>query len=127
MIKKYKAHIGIIITLLTFTWWLFTIDATASEALKIAEQNSNISKQLSAIVVENDTKLSMFLEFSGFDKECADKWAAIPRRLPVDSVGNPLLGVSWLRVSEDLKVGILYIISKDSVTKLDTLWNIQKD
>ena len=126
MFKKYKAYWGIVITLLTFTWWLFSIDATASEALKIAEQNSNIQKQLSAIVIENDTRLKMFLEFSGFDKDLAKEWSDIPRRMSVDTAGNPLLGTPWLRVSQNLEVGVLYVVDKDSVVKLDTLWDIEK-
>jgi hypothetical protein len=125
-IKKYKEIILIGLMVLGFGWWLRTIDATAGEAKKMAEQNAQINAKLSAIVVESNTKLQVYLEIMGFDDEAAREWAEMPRKCPTDTLGHPIIWEPWLEVKEGLDVGIRYMVNDSLDVLIDTLWDFRE-
>lgn len=125
-LKDYWQIVVICVAVLGFGWWLKTIDTKASEAKEIAKQQADINAKLTAIVIENDTKLGVYLELMGFDEEIAREWATYPREAPHDSNGAPIPFDPWLVTDAELKVGVRHMFDDSDRVLLDTLWDFSE-
>jgi hypothetical protein len=124
-IKDYWQIITIALGVLVFGWWLKGIDTKASEAKEIARQQADISAKLSAIVIQNDTKLGVYLELMGFDDSIAREWAELPRTAPHDSLGKPIPWEPWLRTDSALQVGERMMFNDSGTVLIDTIWSFR--
>jgi len=122
--KKYLSYLSVAVVIFGAIWWAATVDATASDAKKIAESNQKINEKLTAIIVADNAKLETLFKLAGIDEDQIRKWREMPKEPVRDSSGNILEGVKWLDISEDLNVGVI-MMKKDSSVLIDTAWDIR--
>ena len=132
-IKEYRDIVLIVLAVVGFAWYLRTIDAKASEGMTMAQQQvqtnkqqSDINAKLTAMVIESNTKLAVYLELMGFDDDQARMWSAMPRSIPLDSLGKPISMEPWLEVREELQVGIRLMVDDSATVMIDTLWDFRR-
>jgi len=132
-LKDYWQIVVIALAVVSFGGWLthqqFQIEAaekTANDAQEIAKQQADISAKLSAIVIQNDTKLGVYLEIMGFDDSVAREWGELPRSASHDSLGNAIPWVSWLETDSVLQVGVRYMFNDSGRVLVDTLWDFRE-
>jgi len=78
------------------------------------------------MVIESNTKLAVYLELMGFDDDQARMWSAMPRSIPLDSLGKPISMEPWLEVREELQVGIRLMVDDSATVMIDTLWDFRR-
>lgn len=125
-LKRYKEIIVIAVMVLAFGSWLNAIDTKATYASNAVDKLAENQSLLTAIVASNDTKLSVYLEIMGFDKDKAMEWATMPRTTPLDSLGKPIPDAPWIVVSDDLKSGVMLKVNDSLEVQVDTLWNFKE-
>lgn len=124
-LKDYWLVVGIAVSVLAFGWWLRMVDAKAGEAKSIAIQQAEINAKLSAVVLANDVKLSVYLELMGFDDSIAREWSTFPREPQKDSMGRPEMWSPWLEMDSGLQVGVRYMLDDSLELLVDTLWDMR--
>ena len=124
-LQKFWREGGFIVGVVAVALAWFDMKATAGEAKSIMEQQTSINAKLTAIVTANSTKLEVYFEIMGFDDEQAREWAKMPRSMPVDTLGQPVEFEPWLEVSEDLEVGVRFMVDDSANVLMDTLWNLK--
>jgi len=107
-------------------WQFQVVKSDASDAKSMMQQQTEINAKLTAIVSENDTRLKIYLELMGFDKEDAHDWAEMPREAPHDSLGNGIARVPWLRTDSAMQVGERLQFNDSGRVLVDTLWDFRE-
>jgi hypothetical protein len=107
-------------------WDYWGVRADASDAKQAIQQQADINAKLTAIVIQNDTKLGVYLELMGFDDSIAREWSELQREAPHDTNGVPIPWDPWLVTDDELQVGCRYMFNDSDRVLVDTLWNFRK-
>ena len=83
--------------------------------------------KINSIIISDQSKLEGYMEMLGIDPDNAQKWSKMPKEVPLDTSGMPLLGVPWLHIVGDFEALMLYKIMADSFMYVETLWVAKDD
>lgn len=135
---KWRNVVAVAIATASLFLWLGSAKSTAeSNSGKIKDQDIKMDKQntilttLSALVVSNEEARKTMLIMLGIDPEKAKKWSRMSKEPIINDEGEPVVGVTWVNISENLKLGVAYQFQKDDSgdvvqVVVDTLWDVRE-
>lgn len=137
-LMKWKEVAVLVVATASVFLWLGSAKTTAeSNSGKIKEQETKMTEQntilttLSALVVSNEEARKTMLTMLGIDPEKAKKWSRMAKEPIVNDEGEPVVGVTWVDISENVQLGVAYQFQKDDSgdviqVVVDTLWDVRK-
>lgn len=136
-LKKYWWVITVSVAVAGFAFWLYTIEAKASNAEQkadklevVAEETKELAKQTTALLTQMtkpDYALRNHLILYGIDSAQAANWTKMSIGVPLDSGGAPLHYVPYLDFNALPDVGIMKMWSDTGPTFMKELWNFNKE
>lgn len=85
----------------------------------IAQQNNEMLKGMKA---QYDLIIQLYLNITG---DTVKNWKNVPRKAPIDGMGNPVIGGIWLELSDDNKYAAFYKFDDTGKVVENVLWNIK--
>jgi hypothetical protein len=144
-LQKLKGWIGIFVTCVTVgvvgTFFVQTWAADAKEANeKVGKLEKIMARQQTLMELQADKVEMMFQLYVNLDRDSIERVRSLPRTMPVDATGNPVIGSEWLSVSEydsvvihdnDTlhfgfpRIGQVVEMADTGVVVLRTLWDLR--
>ena len=106
---------------------MISVKSAAEAAEKKSFDNSRQIAKINNIIIHDQSKLEGYMELLGIDPDNARKWSKMPKEVPLDTAGMPIIGLPWLHVVGDFEALILYKIMADSFMYVETLWVAEDD
>lgn len=111
------------------TFWLYVMQAEASDTKKTVDNNSATLKQVTKIAEalrDPNRWLRDYLNNHDVDSAQARQWSVMPKGPVRGSKKKQLAGIPYLQKHGLPEVGIMLIWTGDSTKVLDTLWTFPK-
>jgi len=129
MIKKYW---WVILFVFGIGGWVFMVefsiasgekkdtsqDADISEITKVLQSNNALLQKMDSRMSNLESNFELILEVVGIkvNDSLKNHWKSMPRSLPIDQFGNPVLGGEWLVFSDKYLLATKYKwIDEDSL------------
>lgn len=130
LLNKWKSEVITIASVMFVIYWVDAPRSISSENKEHLEKIDILLSQMYTDIKNNEGKLEGFLIGLNINPENAKKWSKMPKEPAVDSLGNPIVGAEWVRISDDVQLGVSYKFQKSDsgVTEIliDTLWNVSE-
>lgn len=121
--------LGIAVVVAGSTFWLYTLDATASDNKVKVEKHDAILEQV-VLVAESlrdpNRWLRDYLQNHDVDTSQARRWSVMPKGAVLDSKNKQLANIPYLEKHGLPEIGVMLMFTGDSTKTLDTLWTFPK-